>query len=873
MKGKMLYGSIIFAVVFCLIAGFAIAQEMVKGKPVKQIDDESDFADPYKYNNDRKNITPEGIEFAAASPRAASLRETYSRLDFPMDKVFWNTAKAGGSEKCLSCHEGIEEISSNHKFGCVKCHGGDATASDEKAAHKNMVSNPSDLTVADKVCGECHKDHASRVSHSLMATATGEINSTRYAWGAQDSPKAMYGTKAAGGLKALPSYTESKELVDDFLAKKCLRCHINSPAPHRMGDYRATGCAACHMVYSNDGKTRTGDKAILGVANKAPEKIDVSGVHPTTKRGYPLLHKFTSAVPTMQCARCHSGNRTGTEYLGLVEHDYEQMYRSPRDKGKSPATIYGIEQHHLKADIHYEKGMSCIDCHNQTEVEGDGKSYDLAHQAVKVRCQDCHGTPTMKPKTQAVAANDPAVKIAKSNPNYSVNAGDKVVVTSGGTLLANVKEEGGKIILTSKITGKKHVVPVLADKASQPTNHKVAAHIEKMECHACHAAFVPQDYALHLIREDYAGYAKWKRWREPDPQTMSILYSVHGQGLGDEVGGPNDHILAIKADKESEPMTMSWLTGEKSLGIWYSAWSMRNWEDVVLGYNSRGKISVFKPQYQYFISHIGPDFMKAKKNMDEIKKKIGAAKSEAEALALKAELLEAEKAVKAQVLKDSFIPKAKDGKTGMVMNPAASHTTQTAVRRCEKCHQNGNAAGLGETQFLRAENKNLPLMENDRAGLPVNFQLSQMVTEKGEVLQTSTHAGARPFNASEIKSLMSKSKAYNAFRYKDLEENNYLTILERKDTDMTGGAKRPVIPGTSYGDVREVGSYYDWKRSGFWQTDPAVFKEEYFTSPDPQKMKYDLSKDPTVLKDKKNVKEASGTDLDQDVNLNWVPKK
>ena len=114
------------------------------------------------------------------------------------------------------------------------------------------------------------------------------------------------------------------------------------------------------------------------------------------------------------------------------------------------------------------------------------------------------------------------------------------------------------------------------------------------------------------MREDYAGYGKWKRWREPDPQTMSILYSFHGQGLGDEVGAPNDHIWAVKSDKPIDPVMMDWLTGEKSLGIWYSAWSMRNWEEIVLGYNSRGKISIFKPQYQYFVSHIEFDFMKTR---------------------------------------------------------------------------------------------------------------------------------------------------------------------------------------------------------------------------------------------------------------------
>jgi len=851
------------AILFVLTRGYKATAENYDPKeyPQSYIDVfPKDFADPNKYDPKNERRTPEGIQYASPIPRARTLHKTYTELHFDMDKVFGDIRTAKGSEKCLSCHEGIEDISAGHKdLTCTGCHGGDAKADEEKGAHKNMVSNPSDLTVAEKYCGECHKDHVKHVNGSLMATAAGEINSTRYLWGAQDSPKAVTGLKAVA---------ESKELVDDFLAKKCLRCHLNSPAPKRMGEYRATGCAACHMIYSNDGKTKTGDKAILSVANKTPEKIDVSGMHPSTKRGYPLVHKFTTAVPTIQCARCHSGNRTGSQYIGIAEHDFEQMYRSPRDEGKSPANIYGIEQHHLKADIHFEKGMHCIDCHNQSEVEGDGKSYSLAHEAVMVRCQDCHGTPMSKPKT--ASADAAAVKTAKSNPNYSVNAGDKVVVTSGGTLLANIKEEGGKLVLTSKVTGKKHIVPLLAGMAKQPVNHRVAAHINKMECHTCHSRWVPQDWGLHLMREDYAGFKKWKRWREPDPQTMSILYSVHGSGLGDEVGKPNTHLLAEVSKEAPAPEMMSWLTGGKSTGIWYSAWSVRNWEDVVLGYNSRGKVSIFTPQYQYFVSYIGTDFMKAKNAVAELEKKIAAAATEDERLALKAELVKAKAAVDAQILKDSEIPKTKDGKIGWAMNPVAPHTTREAVRRCEKCHQNGNAAGLGQTQYLKAESKNIPLMDNARMGLPIDFQLSQMVAENGDVLQSTTHKGARPFNASEIKALMDKSKAYRAFRYLDLAQNNYLTIKDRGN--LTGGLKREVLPGISLGDVREVGSYYDWKRYGFWQTDPAVFKDEYFTSPDPKKMKTNFSKDSAVMNEQKGIEAGSLTFMEE-MNLDWRPKR
>jgi hypothetical protein len=447
-----------------------------------------------------------------------------------------------------------------------------------------------------------------------------------------------------------------------------------------------------------------------------------------------------------------------------------------------------------------------------------------------------------------------------------------VVVTSGGTLLANVKAEGGKIVLTSKVTGKKHVVPVLADLATQPVNHRIAAHVEKMECHACHARFVTQDYGLHLMREDYKGYKKWKRWREPDPNTEFILFSTLGNSVGDKVGKPNKVAGIWGMKKDMAPETMDWLTGKRSLGVWYSAWSVRNWEDVVLGYNSRGKISILKPQYQYFVSHIGPDFMKAKKAVKAIKKKILLATSESEKLALKAELLKAQDAVKAQIFKDSEIPKTRDGKIGWAMNPVAPHTIRTAVRRCEKCHQNGNAAGLGQTQYRKADGQNVPLMENARMGLPIDFQLSQVVAENGDVLQSTTHKGARPFNAGEIKALLGKSKAYRAFRYLDLAENNWLSIMDRDPKKLTGGENRLVIPNNNPGDVRKVGSYYDWKRYGFWQTDPAVFKDEFFTAADPKSLMTDFSSDPVILKEQAEIEKGSQT-LRSEINTDWRPKR
>ena len=238
-----------------------------------------------------------------------------------MDKIFKNTAKAGGNEKCLTCHEGIEEISHNHKFGCVKCHGGNANASDEKSAHAKMVSNPSDMSVAQKVCGSCHRDNVSHVSGSLMATAAGEINSTRYAWGARDSRKAKYATAPISGpadIFRIEGQRRSPEMPG---------C-IERPVP-------LTGIIALqvarHVIWLIPMTERQDrDKAILGVKTN-PRRL-MSGLARIQSAG--IYVQYSRCHTHCATAHCHSAT-VGTEYLGMTEHDYEQMYRSPRLKGRN----------------------------------------------------------------------------------------------------------------------------------------------------------------------------------------------------------------------------------------------------------------------------------------------------------------------------------------------------------------------------------------------------------------------------------------------------------------------------------------------------------------------------------------------------------
>jgi hypothetical protein len=96
------------------------------------------------------------------------------------------------------------------------------------------------------------------------------------------------------------------------------------------GDYRSSGCTACHMVYANDrSPVHSGPYAKYG------NRGTFAGTDPTIPRdepGHPIDHRFTRAIPTSQCIVCHvhPGTNVMNSYLGYMwwdeETDGEVMY-------------------------------------------------------------------------------------------------------------------------------------------------------------------------------------------------------------------------------------------------------------------------------------------------------------------------------------------------------------------------------------------------------------------------------------------------------------------------------------------------------------------------------------------------------------------
>jgi len=89
------------------------------------------------------------------------------------------------------------------------------------------------------------------------------------------------------------------------------------------GDYRSSGCSACHLVYANDR-----DPEHSGPWAKHGHGGTTASGDPTLPRdepGHPLRHEMTRAIPTSQCMVCHmhQPNAFVNTYLGYTMWDYE----------------------------------------------------------------------------------------------------------------------------------------------------------------------------------------------------------------------------------------------------------------------------------------------------------------------------------------------------------------------------------------------------------------------------------------------------------------------------------------------------------------------------------------------------------------------
>lgn len=401
-------------------------------------------------------------------------------------------------EGCMAdgCHVGIENIAPvkemsdeiKKKGECTVCHMGNPNETkDEDIAHEGMYKNPSDLNHVRETCGQCHEQQTENIFKSLHSTMAGMISGARYTWGAQPEKLALYGVKpvvdtrtnlpehALSELKLIPFYNEedasyqttyldqvqiSGNPIDSYLRKQCLRCHLWVDRSNaNPGDRRASGCAACHVLYDYEGKSQTADQSI-----------------DNTKTGRPMKHEITSKIPTEQCLRCHNrGGRTGVSFIGHMEADYSTPYRQG---GADAQRTHGRTYNKLQSDHHYAKGLECIDCHTGVDVMGDGYIYSKKWQQNKTTCETCHSREPGKGQ-------------------------DSIVLKMTGEQLTIPKVDK-KSVQENRITAM-----------------MIDTHMERLECYTCHAQWTPQCYGCHAQldereseRDLLTGQTTTGKWKE-----------------------------------------------------------------------------------------------------------------------------------------------------------------------------------------------------------------------------------------------------------------------------------------------------------------------------------------------------------------------
>ncbi len=433
------------------------------------------------------------------------------------------------SSSCEGCHRppdlavGLEQQHPSFAVACVNCHGGDPAATTAALAHVSPPGpedppwrdrplaarlglpeaflrfiNPTDPDAAQQTCGNgagvsCHPGHVEASARSAHATAAGILA----------VPLISVGTEARFGIRSAedPDFDNSSAFTDRLSryqppaepalnappeafwayahGKSCTGCHLSLPGstlPGRSQNLHNNGCAACHLVYGEDGLSQSDDPTV----NK-------------TERGHPQRHVITNQIPDRQCESCHHGSlRIGTAFRGLREPTAQDIAR-----GLNNATLFEAPLHGQPAnwyiddddgrddldtvpeDLHRTRGLGCVDCHVGSDLHGSGRLAKTAGPDTGIECEDCHGTFT-----------------AKVTPRE-----DGRFYSSGGSALKRLAYKGEQVVLTSALTGVEHLVPQLLELRENVTlsyAHSEARH-GRLECYACHSAWMQNFYATERV--------------------------------------------------------------------------------------------------------------------------------------------------------------------------------------------------------------------------------------------------------------------------------------------------------------------------------------------------------------------------------------
>ena len=432
----------------------------------------------------------------------------------------------GRPEGCLVCHQGVTGLGNAHKpeaIGCASCHGGNTLSLNKARAHAGMILIPGNLVSAPRSCGtaDCHNSVVPRVEQSVMTTMRGVVEIDRQVFGEPASAQPGHIQKVGHSP------------ADTHLRQLCASCHLGAPKTE-LGpieeDFRqggGGGCQACHLSYSPAAKAALQTYLHQKLAGNA----SAPKVHPS----------LDLQMDNGKCFGCHSrSGRISTNYEGW--HEMHEPPGEPPAPGDSRYRVLADDRVFEKApaDIHQQRGLTCVDCHSSLEVMGDGKAHARKGTQVRLQCVDCHAPAGSSLPTLPLARLDPESRRLLALRRWPNSAPQRFLQTRKGDALVNgvMDETTGRPRLLLKRDGQRKEL-----KPTAPVCVEGAGHA-RLSCGSCHTAWAPRCTTCHTAK---------------DPQTMAYdwIQGTESPGKWKEQGGPflaEPPTLGIRATP-SDPMT------------------------------------------------------------------------------------------------------------------------------------------------------------------------------------------------------------------------------------------------------------------------------------------------------------------------------
>jgi hypothetical protein len=398
-----------------------------------------------------------GLVAFAGGAVALAVRDRVRSGPAPLPAI--TIAGATRTEGCLLCHATTRGLGPAHaSIGCSACHLGDANAREKDDAHRGIEVLSGDFASVDRTCGQgaCHAVETARVRGSVMARTPGILAVDRFAFGESKSPDG----EVESDLGALDPTKPAASPAESHARQLCGSCHLGA-RKERKGDLgpaaRGGGCTACHLA-APFARTRDG--------------------------GGPLHPDVSASISERRCEGCHARSaRISLSYRGIVELE-------PSDPRVTRTLEDGRPAGNASADVHAKGRMTCIDCHTERELMGDGALHRHADEARDVTCEDCHRvapSSPIDPDREAVAARLRASWVRRGLAPLSSAA---PIRTRAGTPL--VRTDATTQTLVRVDDGAPRAIP----QASTRAYHALAGH-GRLACTSCHAAWAPRCTSCH----------------------------------------------------------------------------------------------------------------------------------------------------------------------------------------------------------------------------------------------------------------------------------------------------------------------------------------------------------------------------------------